>query len=339
MTKTDKSGGILMKAIICTKYGSSEVLELKEVEKPSPGDNEVLIRVHAANVTPADVAFRKGDPFISRLFTGLLKPKFTPGDEMAGEIEAAGKNGRGFKKGDKVFGSGGTAFGAHAEYKCLPEEAALAIKPANVDYGEAVAVCYAGLTALPFLRDKARIKSRQKVLINGASGSIGTLAVQLARYYGAEVTGVCSTANLELVRSLGADKVIDYTREDFTRSSQTYDIIFDVVARSSFSRCKNALKPGGVYLTTLPSPGIMLQAIWTSKFSSKKAMFAATGLRPASEKVKDLLFLKELTEAGKIKPVIDRRYPPEQIAEAHRYVEEGHKKGNVIITFEHNDKT
>ena len=209
MTKPDKSRGILMKAIICTKYGPPEVLRLVEVEKPAPKDNEVLIRVHAANLTPVDVAFRKGDPFISRVFTGLLKPKFTPEDEMAGEIETAGKNVRGFKKGDKVFGSGGTAFGAHAEYKCLPEEAALAIKPANVDYGEAVAVCYARLTALPFLRDKASIKSRQKVLINGASGSIGTLAVQLARYYGAEVTGVCSTANLELVRSLGADKVID----------------------------------------------------------------------------------------------------------------------------------
>lgn len=328
-----------MKAIICTKYGPPEVLQLVEVEKPAPKDNEVLIRIHAANVTPADVAFRKGSPFISRLFTGFLKPKFIPGDEMAGEIEVAGKNVRGFKKGDRVFGSAGTTFGAHAEYICLPEEAAVAIKPANMDYGEAVEVCYAGLTVLPFLRDRANIKSRQKVLINGASGSIGTLAVQLARYYGAEVTGVCSTANLEMVRSLGADKVIDYTKEDFTRSSQTYDIIFDIVAKSSYSRCKNALKPGGVYLTTFPSPGIMLQAIWTSKFSNKKAIFMATGLRSASEKVKDLLFLKELTEAGKIKPVIDKRYPPEQIVEAHRYVEKGHKKGSVIITFERNERT
>ena len=328
-----------MKAIICTKYGPPEVLRLVEVEKPAPRDNEVLIKVHTANVTPADIAFRKGSPFISRLFTGLLKPKFIPGDEMAGEIEAAGKNVKGFRKGDRVFGSAGTAFGAHAEYISLPEEAALAIKPTNVDYGEAVAICYAGLTVLPFLRDRANIKSRQKVLINGASGSIGTLAVQLARYYGAEVTGVCSTVNLELVRSLGADKVIDYTKEDFARSSQTYDIIFDVVAKSSFSRCKNSLKPDGVYLTTFPSPGIMLQAFWTSKFGSKKAIFMATGLRPASEKVKDLLFLKELTEAGKIKTVIDRCYPPEQIVEAHRYVEKGHKKGSVIITFERNERT
>jgi NADPH:quinone reductase-like Zn-dependent oxidoreductase len=328
-----------MKEIICTKYGPPEVLRLADVEKPVPRDNEVLIRVHAANVTPADVAFRKGSPFISRFFTGLLKPKFIPGDEIAGEIEDAGKDVKDFKKGDRVFGSAGTAFGAHAEYISLPEEAALAIKPANVDYGESVAICYAGLTVLPFLRDRANIKSSQKVLINGASGSIGMLAVQLARYYGAKVTGVCSTANLELVRLLGADEVIDYTREDFTESSQTYDIIFDVVAKSSFSRCKNALKPGGIYLTTFPSPGIMLQAFWTSKFGNKKAIFMATGLRPTSEKVKDLLFLKELTEAGKIKPIIDRRYPPEQIVEAHRYVEKGHKKGSVIITFERNEKT
>ncbi|HML25661.1 MAG TPA: NAD(P)-dependent alcohol dehydrogenase, partial [Methanomethylovorans sp.] len=207
------------------------------------------------------------------------------------------------------------------------------IMPANVDYGEAVAVCYAGLTALPFLRDKARIKRGQKVLINGASGSVGTLSVQLARYYGAEVTGVCSTANIELVRSLGAERVIDYTKEYFTKTDQTYDIIFDVVAKSSFPRCKNALRPDGIYLTTFPSLGIMVQSIWTSKFGRKKAMFEATGLRPAREKSKDLLFLKELTEAEKLKPVIDRCYPLEQIAEAHIYVEEGHKKGNVIITF------
>jgi NADPH:quinone reductase-like Zn-dependent oxidoreductase len=321
-----------MKTVSCTKYGPPDVLQLAEVEKPVPGKNEVLIKIHAATVTPVDVAFRKGNPFISRFFTGLLKPKFTPGDELAGEIEAAGKNVRGFKKGDRVFGSAGTTFGAHAEYICLPEESSLGIMPANADYGEAVAVCYAGLTALPFLRDKANIKSGQKVLINGASGSIGTLAIQLARYYGAEVTGVCSTANLEQVRSLGAERVIDYTKEDFAKTGQIYDIIFDVVAKSSFSRCKNSLKPNGIYLTTFPSPGIMIQSIWTSKFSRKKAMFEATGMRPARKKSKDLLFLKELIETGKIKPIIDRCYPLEQIAEAHKYVENGHKKGNVIIT-------
>lgn len=322
-----------MKAVVCPKYGPPEVLRLVEVEKPVPSENEVLIKVHAATVTPADIAFRKGDPFISRSFTGFLKSKFTPGDELAGEVEDVGKGVKVFNKGDRVFGSSGTTFGAHAEYICLSEDAALGIMPANVDYGEAVAVCYAGLTALPFLRDKARIKRGQKVLINGASGSVGTLSVQLARYYGAEVTGVCSTANIELVRSLGAERVIDYTKEYFTKTDQTYDIIFDVVAKSSFPRCKNALRPDGIYLTTFPSLGIMVQSIWTSKFGRKKAMFEATGLRPAREKSKDLLFLKELTEAGKLKPVIDRCYPLEQIAEAHIYVEEGHKKGNVIITF------
>lgn len=323
-----------MKAIVCTKYGPPEVLHLKEMEKPTAKDNEVLIRVYAALVTPADCAFRKGEPFISRFFSGFQKPKFIPGDEIAGEIEAAGKEVKVFKKGDLVFGSSGLTFGAHAEYKCLPEGEALALKPANLSYGEAAAVCYAGLTALPFLRDKANIQSGQKILINGASGAIGTFAIQLARYYGAEVTGVCSTVNVELVKSLGADKVIDYTREDFTKTGQTYDIIFDVVAKSSFSRCKNSLNQNGIYLTTFPSPGVMLQMLWTSKFSQKKAIFTATGLRSPGEKARDLIFLKELSEAGKIKTVIDRSYPLEDIARAHSYVEKGHKKGNVIINLD-----
>jgi len=323
-----------MKSIVCTKYGPPDVLQLKEIEKPTPRDNEVLIRVYAALVTPADCAFRKGEPFISRFFSGLQKPKFIPGDEIAGVIEAAGKDVTVFKKGDPVFGSSGLTFGAHAEYKCLPERETLALKPANLSYGEAAAVCYAGLTALPFLRDKANIQSGQKILINGASGAIGTFAVQLAKYYGAEVTGVCSTANVELVKSLGAEKVIDYTREDFTKTGQTYDIIFDVVAKSSFSRCKSSLNQSGIYLTTFPSPGVMLQMLWTSKFSRKKAIFAATGLRPPGEKARDLIFLKELAEAGKIKSVIDKSYPLEYIAEAHSYVEKGHKRGNVIITLD-----
>lgn len=323
-----------MKAIVCTKYGSPNVLQLKEIEKPTPRDNEVLIRVYAALVTPADCAFRKGKPFISRFFSGLQKPKFIPGDEIAGEIEAVGKDVKVFKKGDQVFGSCGVTFGAHAEYKCLPEGDVLALKPANLSYGEAAAVCYAGLTALPFLRDKANIKRGQKILINGASGAIGTFAVQLAKYYGAEVTGVCSTPNVELVKSLGAEKVIDYFREDFTKTGQTYDIIFDVVAKSSFSRCKSSLNQSGIYLTTFPSPGVMLQMLWTSKFSRKKAIFAATGLRPSNKKARDLIFLKELAESGKIKSVIDKRYPLEYIAEAHSYVEKGHKRGNVIIALD-----
>jgi NADPH:quinone reductase-like Zn-dependent oxidoreductase len=328
-----------MKAIRCTKYGSPDVLQLKEVEKPTPKEDEVLIRVHAATVNATDPTFRKGDPFIARFFTGLRRPKNPiPGNELAGEIEAVGKDVKRFKEGDQVFGQTDFGFGAHAEYICLPEEGALAIKPANMTYGEAAAVCDGALGALPFLR-KGNIQSGQEVLINGASGSVGTFAVQLAKYFGAEVTGVCSTTNLELVKSLGADKVIDYTKEDFTKTGQSYDIIFDAVSKSSFSRCKGSLKQRGVYIFTAPSLANYLQMLWTSKIGSKKAVTTAPGMRPSSEKAKDLVFLKELIEAGKIISVIDRRYPLEQIAEAHRYVEKGHKKGNVVITVEHNDKT
>ncbi len=325
-----------MRAIVYTKYGSPDVLQLKEVDKPTIKDNEVLIRVYATVVTPSDSAGRKGDPFIIRFFTGLRRPKNTIlGSELAGEIEAVGKDVKLFKKGDQVFGGSGTSFGTHAEYICLPEEGALAIKPANMTYDEAAAISDGALTALPFLRDKANIQSGQKVLINGASGSVGTSAVQLAKYFGAEVTGVCSTTNLELVKSLGADKVIDYTREDFTKTGQTYDIIFDAVGKSSFSRCKRSLEPGGVYLLTVPTLAIFLQTLWTSKIGSKKAMIAFTGLRSSSEKTKDLILIKELVEAGKIKSVIDRRYPLEQTADAYTYVDKGHKKGSVVITLDH----
>jgi NADPH:quinone reductase-like Zn-dependent oxidoreductase len=325
-----------MKAIVYTKYGPPDVLQLKEVKKPTIKDNEVLIRIYAAAVSATDPVFRKGDPFVSRFSTGLMRPKNSiPGDVLAGEIEAVGKDVKLFKKGDQVFGATDASLGAHAEYKCLPEEGALAIKPANMTYGEAAAVCDGALTALPFIRDNGNIQSGQKVLINGASGSVGSFAVQLAKYFGAEVTGVCSTTNLELVKSLGADKVFDYTKEDFTKTGQAYDIIFDAVGRSSFSRCKRSLKEKGIYLTTVPTLAILLQMLWTSMVGSKKARIAFTGLRPSREKAKDLIFLKELIEAGKIKSVIDRRYPLEQIAEAHRYVEQGHKKGNVVITSDH----
>ncbi len=319
-----------MKAIVCTKYGPPDVLQLKEVERPVPEDNEVLIKIHAASVTNAEIASRTGKPFIVRLFVGLTRPRRPNlGVELAGEIESVGKDVKLFKKGDQVFGYSG--FGAHAEYTCMPEDGVLTMKPANMTYEEAAVACDGLLTALPFLRDKGNIQSGQEVLINGASGSIGTFAVQLAKHYGTEVTGVCSTTNLELVRSLGADKVIDYTKEDFTKSGQTYDIVFDAVAKSSFSRCKGLLKQNGVYLVTYPTLAGLLPNI-----GSKKAIFHAAGIRPISEKTKDLLFLKELIEAGKIRSVIDRSYPLEQTAEAHRYVEKGHKKGNVVITVVHN---
>ena len=323
-----------MKAIVYTRYGPPDVLKLAEVEKPTPKDNEVLIRIYATTVTATESTFRRGEPF-TRLFTGLIRPKITRlGEELAGEIEAVGQNVTLFKKGDQVFGSAGPGFGAYADYICLPEDAALTIKPANMGYEEAAASCDGVLTALPFLRDKGNIQSGQKVLINGASGAVGTAAIQLAKYFGAEVTGVCSTTNLELVKSLGAAKVIDYTKEDFTKTGQTYDIIFNTVGNTSFSRCKSALKPKGIYLEAAFGLAIFPQVLWTSMIGSKKAKIAATGLRPPSEKAKDLIFLKELMEAGKIKPVIDRRYPLEQIAEAHRYVDKGHKKGNVVITLE-----
>ena len=327
-----------MKAIVYTKYGPPEVLHVEEVEKPIPKDNEVLIKIYATTVTAVDCTFRMGKPFIGRLFNGLMKPKNSiPGTELAGEIEAVGKDVKRFKIGDRVFGTTLNT-GAYAEYICLGEQGTtLALAPANMTYEEAVG-CDGALTALPFLRDAGNIQSGQKVLIYGASGSVGTAAIQLAKTFGADVTGVCSTANVEMVKSLGASKVFDYTKQDFTISGETYDIIFDTVGKISFSRSKGSLKQGGVYLEAALTPAIVPQMLWTSKMGKKKAMIAFTGLRPAGERTKDLIILRELMEAGKIKPVIDRCYPLLQIAEAHRYVEKGHKKGNVVITVEHEKK-
>jgi NADPH:quinone reductase-like Zn-dependent oxidoreductase len=325
-----------MKAIVCTKYGPPEVLQLKDVEKPVPKDDEVLIRVHSTTVTSGDVWIRSStySPWFwlfGRIMYGITKPrKKIPGNELSGEIEAIGKDITQFQVGDKIYGIvWSTSFGgAYAEYKCLPENG-VAIKPANMTYEEAAAVPIGGLTALVLLR-KGKIQSGQKILIYGASGSVGTFAVQLAKYFGAEVTGVCSTTNIKMVKSLGADKIVDYTKEDFTKNDQTYDVIFDAVRKMSFSRCKDSLTKKGVYITV---DWPLLTAFWTSIVGHRKVVFGI------ANKVEDLTFLRELIEAGKLKSVIDKVYPLEQVIEAHRYVDKGHKKGNVVITVGHKNKS
>lgn len=306
-----------MRAIVCTKYGSPDVLQLKEVEKPIPRDNEILVNIYASTVTRGDVIIRK-IPRLILLPMGMLfgfKAKKITGHEFSGEVEKVGKYVKSFKKGDQVFGTTtGLSCGGNAEFVCVPEKwkrGMVTKKPANTSFEEAVVVPIGGTTALQILR-KGKIQEGQKVLIYGASGSVGTYAVQLAKYFGAEVTAVCSTRNLELAKSLGADNTIDYTKEDFTKSSQTYDIIFDAVRKTSSSRSKSSLKKNGLFL-------------------SVKSL--------TSEKTEDLNFLKELIEAGQLKSVIDKHYPLEQIVEAHRYVDKGHKRGNVVITMDHNNKT
>ena len=278
---------------------------------------------------------RKGRPLYGRLFIGLTGPKNPiPGTDLAGEIEAVGRGVTRFQVGDPVFGATDLGGGCYAEYVCLPQDDVLALKPANMTYEQAAAILEGATTALAFLRDKGHIQSGQRVLINGASGSIGTAAVQLAKYFGAHVTGVCSTANVDMVKSLGADEVIDYTQGDFTRNGQTYDVIFDTVGKSSYARCKGALAEHGVYLNPVLGLPLLLNMLWTSRADGKKALFMATGLRPANEKKRDLAFLTELVEAGQLRAVVDRRYSLDQAAEAHRYVETGHKKGNIVIALD-----
>jgi NADPH:quinone reductase-like Zn-dependent oxidoreductase len=323
-----------MKAILHTAYGPPDELQLGDVEKPVPKDNEVLIKIHATTVTTSDcnirnLTFVPGLFFLPmRMQFGLRKPKNRIlGLDLAGEIEATGKSVTRFQEGDQVFGTTEPLFGAHAEYICLPEDAVLAIKPANMTFEEAATIPVIGNTALHFIRDLGRVQAGQKVLIIGASGGIGTFAVQLAKYYGANVTGVCSTTNVEMVQSLGADQVIDYTQEDFTESGETYDVILDAAGKSSFSRCKSSLAKDGRYLVTVPEPAALFQM----------QLRLLTGTRQvktegAPARVDNLVTLKELIEAGKLETVIDRRYSLAQVADAFRYVETGHKKGNVVIT-------
>jgi len=334
-----------MKAIVWTKYGSADGLQLREVAKPTPSDNEVLIKVYAATASTADTELRRLKlPLLFaiplRLYLGFIKPTRITilGTEFAGEIVSAGKDVTRYKPGDQVFGYTGLGMGTYAEYMCLAEKPSgmagvLGKKPVNMSYEEAAAVPFGGLEALHSLQ-KADIQRGQKVLIVGAGGSIGTYAVQLAKHYGAEVTGVDKPGKLEMLRSIGADHVIDYTQEDFTKSGQIYDVILDTIGKSSFSGSLRSLKENGTYLNANPGLFGGVRMRWASKRSSKKVIPWTAGYT-----TDNLLALKELIEAGKIKPVIDRRYPLEQTAEAHRYVDGGHKKGNVVITLEHNHKT
>lgn len=318
-----------MRANVHTKYGSPDVLRLMDVERPVPKDNELLVRVRATTVNRTDCGFLRAEPFFVRAVSGLVRPKATIlGSELAGEVEAVGKDVTLFKQGDQVFGLTGLHFGAHAEYVCLPDDASIATKPATMDYAEAAAICDGAMLAIAFIRRIDR-REGQRILVNGASGSIGSAAVQLAASYGAEVTAVCDTRNLELVRSLGARVVIDYTREDFTKCGQTFDAVFDAVGKSSFRRCRDLLKPGGTYLSS--ELGFLAQnpllGLWTPGIGGKRIRFPIPKLSP-----QDVLFLKALIEAGKYRAVIDRRYPLERIVEAYRYVETGQKTGNVVIT-------
>lgn len=315
-----------MNAAVYNQYGTPEVLQLTALTKPNPEDNEILVKIHATAVTSADSRLRKADPFAVRFFFGLFKPKKPIlGGVLSGEVEAVGKNVQKFKVGDPVFGSAFPQFGAYAEYICLPETAALVIKPKNVSHEEAAALPFGGMTAVHFLR-KVEIRPGQKVLIYGASGAVGTAAVQIAKFFGAEVTGVCSTTNIDMVKSLGADKVIDYTQTDFEKSGEQYDVVYETVNKASFSSCIAALKNNGTLILGAGMPIEILRGVWISLTSSKKVVSGV-----ALETAEAVSFLQKLAEAGQLKAVIDKKYPLEQIVEAHGYVDKGHKKGNVVI--------
>ncbi|MFV5703305.1 NAD(P)-dependent alcohol dehydrogenase [Flavobacterium sp. XS2P12] len=317
-----------MKAIVYTQYGSPEVLKLKDVEKPIPKHNEILIRIRATAVNSGDVRLRKADPFAVRLFFGLFKPKTNIlGSVFSGEIESIGSGVQRFKVGDEVFGHTDMSFGTYAAYKCFPENGSIALKPTTISHQEAAVIPFGGTTALHFLK-KASIQKGQKVLVFGASGAVGTAAVQLAKHFGAIVTGVCSTTNVDLVKSLGADKVIDYTKEDFTKNGETYDVIFDTVNKMSISDSLQTLKIYGILILSAAGFSEMVQGTWASITNSNKIKVLTGMIRHSAE---DINFLKTLIDAGQLKSVIDRTYSLEQMAEAHAYVEKGHKKGNIAI--------
>ena len=323
-----------MKAAVRARYGSPDVLRLSEVETPTPKADEVLVRVHATTVNRTDCGILRAKPFLVRFFYGLRRPKHAIlGCEFAGRVAAVGSGVTSFAVGDKVFGYNDATFGAQAEYLAVPEDGMLTTMPAELTYDEAAPTAEGAHYALNILR-KARVARGQRVLVYGATGAIGSAAVQLAKHFGATVTGVCRTERVDLVRSLGAERVVDYTKDDFTKDAQEYDAVLDAVGKSSFRACKNLLKPGGIYCST--DLGFLAQnpvlALWTARFGSRKVIFPI----PTTSRA-DMDFLKGLIEAGEFKPVIDRRYPLEQIVEAYRYVEQGHKTGNVVITLEHAD--
>lgn len=323
-----------MNAIVCNQYGGAEVLEYTQVAMPTPKENEILVRIKATSVTAASIAMRTGKPRFARLFTGMTKPKVAiQGTDLAGEVVAIGKMVKKYKVGDEIIAATDLSCGAYAEYICLKEDNPIVKRPCNMTAAEATGMIDGATTALSFLRDVVLLKAEQKILINGASGSIGTAAIQLAKHFGAEVTAVCSGKNSELVASLGADHVIDYTKEDFTTRKIKYDVIFDTVVKLNYSQSKKSLKKDGVFLTPGLTMDILCDIISTALFSRKKVKFSATGMRAEELKQRDLLFLKELIEEGKFKTVIDRSYHLKEIQEAHRYVETGHKVGNVVIDF------
>lgn len=320
-----------MKAIISTKYGGPEILKLQEVDKPIPKDNEILIKIYATSITTAETMMRTGYPLFGRLFMGLTKPKNAiSGTGFAGTIAGLGKDVRGFNIGDKVFGESLKTFGTYAEYVCIGKEEVVLFKPNHLSYEELAVIGDGPITSYNFLKKIAQIKPGQRLLIIGASGSLGTAAIQIAKHFGAEVTGVCSTSNIELVTKLGADKVIDYTQEDVLKNEISYDIIFDTLGKSSFSKCKSSLTQKGIYLSPVLSIGLLFQMLWSSIFGAKKAIFSATGMLPVEEIRQMFQEVTALMKVGKLKSVIDKRYSLEEIPEAHKYIEKGHKRGNVV---------